>query len=564
MCDPAWKRPPARRSLAAALLISLVVQMGAGGCAPESERLPRGVMAVMETEQTALFQRNFNPLLEAGAMRWAAKRAMYEPMLIHNPVSGHYVPWLAESYRFSDDRLQLFFQLRSGVTWSDGATFDADDVVFTFNLLRRFPALDARALWARLVEVQAADARTVVVTFKRPHTPSFEEIAQQAIVPAHIWGRVADPVSFANPEPVATGPFTEIRFFGAQAYEVGRNPRYWQGPPALEALRFRAYPANEQAILALLHGELDWAGSFLPAIERVFKARDPTHHVYWFPLLDATVFLYPNTTRWPLSKPEVRKAISMAIDRERIVRIAMHGYTRPADATGLSDAYAAYRDPRAVEVGKPWVSHDPEGARRLLEKAGLARGKNGRLRTPDGRKLVLTLEVPAGFSDWIGAAQMTERDLEEVGLEVRVRTLEYQVWFERLQTGQFELSMAWSDLLTTPYGFYRSLLAEATLRPVGEAAAENWHRFGLPEADALLAQIEQTLDPDRQRSLFARLQMLFVLHAPVIPLFPGPLWGECNTRRIVGFPSAQDPYAPLSPNLDGPQPLLVLTRLKPR
>ena len=70
---------------------------------------------------------------------------------------------------------------------------------------------------------------------------------------------------------MATGPFTEVDFFGSQAYEVGRNPHYWQpGKPAVQALRFRAYPANEQAILALLNDELDWAGTFLPAIDRVF------------------------------------------------------------------------------------------------------------------------------------------------------------------------------------------------------------------------------------------------------------------------------------------------------
>jgi peptide/nickel transport system substrate-binding protein len=395
----------------------------------------------------------------------------------------------------------------------------------------------------------------VEVRLLRPNAPLIEQIAQQPIVPEHVWKDIADPVAFANERPVATGPFTEVMFFGGQAYQIGRNPHYWQpGRPALSALRFRAHPANEQAILALLHGELDWAGTFLPAIDRVFRRRDPQHHHYWFPLLDSTVFLYANTARPPFDDVRVRKAISMGIDRRRIADIPMHGYTRPADATGLSDAYAAYRDPAAVAAGT-WVAFDPEGAGRLLDQAGF------RSRGAAGRPLSFTLEVPAGFSDWIAAAQIAARSLKQVGITLTIRTAEYNAWFERLQRGDFQLSMAWSDLWTTPYGFYRPLLSQRVVKPLGVAAAENWHRFGLAEADTLFDALEAAVDPIEERRHMTALQHLFVAHAPAIPLFPSPLWGEFNTRRATGFPDAQNPYAPLSPNIHGPQPLLVLTRL---
>jgi peptide/nickel transport system substrate-binding protein len=522
------------------------------------------VIAVEETEQTASFVRNFNPLLEAGFVRWPTRRAMYEPMLIHNPLLGRYVPWLAEGYAWSEDRKQLRFTLRPGVLWSDGEPFRACDVVFTFQLLRRHPALDGRGLWEHVAAVAAEGDDTVVVTLTRPHAPALEPIAQQAIVPEHRWRNVPDPVSFANEKPVATGPFTEVTFFRPQVYEVGRNPHYWQpGKPALSGLRFRAYAANEQAILALLHGELDWAGSFIPAIRRVYRDRDPQHHHYWFPLLDATVFLYANTRRPPLDDVRVRKALSLAIDRERITAIAMHGYTRPADATGLSDAYARYRDPAAVAAGD-WVKHDPARAERLLDEVGLRRGPDGRRRTRQGRVLGFTLQVPAGFSDWIAGAQIAARGLRAVGVEVALRTSEENAWFEKLQTGDFDLSMAWSDLVTTPYGFYRSLMSTATVKPLGEAAASNWHRFGLAEADVLLSALEETIDPVEERRLVGRLQWLFVENAPAIPLFPGTLWGEFNTKRASGFPDESAPYAPLAPYIDGPQTLLVLTRLQPR
>ena len=561
-----WSRPDRRRrrwpvqQRLAYFLIALV----AAGCAPRRERLPPGVMAVMETEQTASFVRNFNPLLEAGAVRWPTRRAMYEPMLVYNPLVGDYVPWLATAHRWSEDRRQLTFDLRPGVRWSDGAPFGAEDVVYTFELLHKHPALDGRGLWQELEAVRSPGPLVIEVVLKRPHAPSLEAIAQQAIVPAHLWRKVADPVTFANADPVATGPFTRIDFFGAQAYQVGRNPNYWQpGQPTVQALRFRAYPANEQIILALLNDELDWAGTFLPAIDRVFDGKDRAHHRHWFPLLDATVFLYANTRRAPLDDVRVRKAISLGIDRPRIAEVAMHGYTRPADATGLSDAYGRFRDPAAVAAGR-WVDHDPAEAGRLLDAAGWRLDAHGVRRGPGGRPLALTLELPAGFSDWIAAGQIAVRGLRRIGVDVGLKGVEYQAWFERLQKGDFDLSMAWSDLSTTPHGLYRGLMSTETVRPLGELAAENWHRFGLPEADRLLRDLEATVDRQQSWNIVSRLQHLFVEHAPAIPLFPGPLWGEFNARRFEGFPDAEHPYAPLSPYVDDPQPLLVLTRVRPK
>jgi peptide/nickel transport system substrate-binding protein len=553
----ARQRPPAvRPALALACLL-------AAACARRGERLPPGVLAVTEDEPTAIFVRNFNPLLEAGNVRWPTRRAMYEPLLVFNPLRGEYVPWLAESYRWNDDRTELRFTIRRGVRWSDGTPFTSADVVFTFELLARHKGLDLRELWRHLRRVSAPDEHTVVVELARRHVPALEPVAHQPIVPAHVWSKVADPVAFPNEDPVATGPFTEVRFFSPQAYEIGRNPHYWQpGRPGPQALRFRAFPANDQEILALLHDELDWAGTFLPAVERLYVRRDPQHHRWWFPPIGATVFLYPNTARPPLDDVRVRKALSLAIDRKLLVDVAMHGYAGQVDATALSDAFARFRDPQAPAPGD-WVAFDPARAERLLDQAGLVRGPDGWRRGRDGAALALALEVPAGFSDWVAAAQIVRRGLRRVGLDVALRASEHNTWWDRLQSGEFTLSVGWSEVATTPWGFYRALMSTETRKPPGQPAAENWHRFALAEADTLLAALSETDEPGRERALVAELGRLFAAHAPAVPLFVGPSLGEFSTARFTGFPDAQNPYAPLSPSSD-PQSLLVLTRLEPR
>jgi peptide/nickel transport system substrate-binding protein len=459
--------------------------------------------------------------------------------------------------------MTLHFELRPGVRWSDGTPFTSKDVVFSFEILRKYAALDTRGIWKFLSAVRAVDDSTVDISFQRRYVPGLFYIAQQPIVPEHIWKDVSDPVEFTNPDPVATGPFTEVRHFQPQAYQVDKNPHYWMsGKPDIDSLRFMALPANDNESLALIRSEIDWAGSFMPAVERIYVGKDPEHHHYWSPPLDGEVMLYANTTRKPYDDVRVRKALSMAIDRALVVKVAMYGYTVPADATSLSEAYNRYRSQAAVDRGD-WVRHDPEAAGRLLDEVGFRLGSDGLRHGADGRPLSFQLGVPTGFSDWIRAAQVMARSFRKLGIDATVDTIDFNAWFEALQQGNFDVYMGWTEPGPTPYALYRNLMATETKRPLGENAAENWHRFGLPEADRLLHALEETVDPAEEHRLTDQLQMLFVDNAPAIPLFPGPLWGEFSTKRFTGFPDADHPYAPLSPH-SGPHTLIVLTELKRR
>jgi peptide/nickel transport system substrate-binding protein len=106
-------------------------------------------------------------------------------------------------------------------------------------------------------------------------------------------------------------------------------------------------------------------------------------------------------------------------------------------------------------------------------------------------------------------------------------------------------------------------MATATVRPLHVAAIGNWQRYGSKRADALLAKFENEADPQKQHALADDLQRVFADEAPAIPLYANPSWGEFNTRRFTGFPTAQDPTSDASPNRV-PECLLVLTSLKPR
>lgn len=547
-----------------ARLAVLLAMLAGTSCVRDRPRAPEGVLVVSQEQQSS-WVRNFNPLTTASAPRWPTLAGIYEPLFVFNSVTADYVPWLGLAHEWREENRVLRVTTRGGVSWSDGESFSARDVAFTFKLLKERAALDRRRVWGFLSDVRAVDDRTVDFHFQRVFIPGFDEVAAQQIVPEHIWRGVDDPVTYRNENPVATGPYTEVRVFRNQVYELGRNPRYWQeGLPRVEALRFPAYPSNDRANLALVFDEVDWAGNFIPAIDRVYVERDPGNHRYWFPLTGSSIFLYANTTEAPFDDVRVRKALSLAIDRDLLVDVAVYRYSRPADATALSDAYADWRNPEIAKTGD-WVRYDVDAANALLDEAGLQKGADGIRRLPGGGVCQYEILTVSGWSDWVRGSQVIARGLGDVGIRASVRTYDFSAWFQRVQKGEFDLTMGWSYEGPTPYLFYRWLMSSATVKPIGDNSHGNWHRYGSPSADSVLAAFEREPDPERQRRLGDEMQRIFVTEAPAIPLYPNPSWSEFNTSRFDGFPTAENPYADPSPNkFDRGECLLILTTLTPR
>jgi peptide/nickel transport system substrate-binding protein len=516
---------------------------------------------VVSVEQTSAWTKNFNPLFPGGS-RWPTRAGIYEPLMINNSFDGKWIPWLATDFAWQNEGRQLQVKIRENVRWSDGTPFTAKDVAFSFNLLKKHRALDGGNVWRFIESVEVKSSTSAVFSFSKVYSPGFGSLMHQMIVPEHIWSKLKDPVKFVNPKPVGTGPFTELSVFRSQVYELEANPHYWGGKTSVRKLRMPAYGSNDSATLALINGELDWAGHFVPAVDRTFVKRNPKDHHYWFPLIGPMVFLYANTSRPPFDNVQVRKAMSMAIDRTKVVEVAMYGYTIPGNATGLSDIFKSWRNDK-LAAQADWIRHDPAAANRLLDEAGYKKAEDGIRKSPTGKRMEFLIEVVSGWSDWVRAAQITSRAFKEIGIDVKMKAYEFSAWFERLQKGNFDLAISWSNKGTTPYDLYKTMASSLTFKPVGELSPTNWHRFTDSEMDDLLKQFEETHEVSEQRRLSELMQKRFVQLVPAIPLFPNPSWGEYNTKRFTGFPNADDPYAELAPFSDFHR-LLVMTRLKSR
>ena len=547
------------KNLSYLTLISLFILVG---CENSNEIKKRDGLIVYQEAQIS-WVRNFNPLSPAGSARWPTSSGIYEPLFIYNSITGEYVPWLALDYTWEKGNKVLKMLIRNGVKWSDGEPFSAEDVAFTFNIKRKHRALDTRDSWGYLKEVVAVSDTIVRFEFKQIYVPGFDALATQSIVAKHIWNTIDDPVKYSNPNPVGTGPFTEIIRFDSQLWELGKNPNYWQKEkPHINKLIFPTYPSNEQVTLALLSGNLDWAGAFIPAVDRVFVSKDTEHHKYWFPLTGHTTFLHTNTKDPILSDVRVRKAISYAIDRELVVKVGMYNYTEPAHVSGVSGPMSKWHSPY-LNQREDWTVYDPVKANMLLDNAGFIRDETGQRYTQDGHPLEFDIIIVSGWSDWIRSAQIVSQNLKNVGITAKVKTYDFGAWISRMQKGEFELAIGWAEKGTTPYALYRGMMSSEYLQPIGEIADVNWHRFGLASADSLFKKYEQTSNQNEITEIIYELQHLFIEHAPSLPLFAEASWAECNTKYFTNFPSKENPYATLSPNYP-PENLLVLVNLKRR
>ena len=572
--SPRWPGPTRRQVLAggAAGLASL---LAASGCS-RSAAGPR--LLTIPREDMGTFTRNFNPFTTNSAPMTG--QAIYEPLLIVNPLSGEITPWLAESWAMSDDAASLTFHLRPGVTWSDGRPLVAKDVVTTFAVHRA-----VAGGYDYLDSVTANSATAVTLIFTRPNSVALQELGSQLIAPDHVWSAISEPAKYPNPAPIATGPFTKVTSFQTQSFDLMPNPTYWgsnhQGDDAsasgddptgtpstghtadhtsLPGIRMLAFAGNDSANLAAVSGDVDWAPQYMADIQTAYIDKDPAHRHYWFPGADSTIQWTLNTTKAPYNDPAFRKALSQAIDRKTICATGMSGYAQPADPTGLGEGFRAWKDPAVAAL--PLCTYDKAAATAALDAAGYRLGADSKRMDLNGKPLALTIQVGSTSSDWLSVARIIVQNLADIGISATVDSPDWTEVTAALETGTFETAVCWSSLGATPYTYYEATMSTQKVKPIGTHALENYHRFGDEQATALLGQLAATTDQARQIEICHQIQQRYADQLPVIPLFPGPVWGAYTDEHFTGWPSQDNPYASLSTR--AATTVLVLNSLRPR
>jgi peptide/nickel transport system substrate-binding protein len=261
----------------------------------------------------------------------------------------------------------------------------------------------------------------------------------------------------------------------------------------------------------------------------------------------------------PFNNVIVRKAISMAINRQANVDSVYGSYTAVGNSTGLSPD-SNWFDP-AVAKADDWTTQDISKANAMLDAAGYKRGPNGIRVTPSGQPMSYTIETGSTSTDYVQSAENAAADVSKIGIKLTVVPKAWNTVISDVELGHFQIAHMFEQLGTTPYTFYDFYMGCGNVVPIGKLATQDWGRFCDPAATKLLAAFAAASAPAAQRQAADELQAEFARVAPVIPLFTQPDWGEFNTTQFAGFPNASNPYATGQSRYPGA--VLVLTTVKP-
>src|SRR4051794_1953590 len=420
-------------ALASVFLVASALALGA--CAGNDNNTGAaggGTLTIQGDAGNPQLVENFNPLVIPTELHGA--QLMYEPLEIRSPIDGHFTQYLATGHEFSNPKT-VVFTIRQGVTWSDGKPFTAQDVVFTYDLLKKYPELDASGIWSQITGAKASGNK-VTVTFKQPNVPFVGVLAAQVIVPEHVWSSIKDPAKFTNTKPVGTGPFTLEKFAPTQ-YTLKKNPDYWQADKiAPDEVVMPAQSTNQSTNqLDVTSGKFDWSYNYLPDVEKTYVSRDQEHNTYWFPP-GGVIGLFMNLTKAPYSNVDFRKGVSLAIDRDTIADKAVNGYETGASQSGLIlPNLEKWLDPSIPGSGN--VTQDTSGAVSEFQKAGYTQ-KGGKLLDASGKQVSMSVMMPSNFSDWVAAGKEIVNQLGAIGIKVSLDTPTATQYTSATQSGNYD------------------------------------------------------------------------------------------------------------------------------
>ncbi len=383
--------------------------------------------------------------------------------------TGAVQPALAESWDVSDDGLSYTFHLHDGVTFHDGTSFDADDVVFSLDRARAEDSTNAqKGLFEGIASVTAVDPLTVDVVLSSPN----------AQFPWNMgWGdavMVAPETADDNQQnPIGTGPFRFENRVSGDRVDLVRNDNYWGEPVALDAATFVFIPDAAAQVNALLAGDLD-AFPNIGAPETLGQfAGDPEFSVV-IGTTEGETILALNNGRAPFNDIRVRRAIAHAIERQVVIDGAMFGYGTPI-GSHFAPHHPAYVDLTGM------YAYDLDAAKALLAEAGY----------PDGFETTLVLPPPsyARRGGEIIAAQ-----LGAVGIKVSIEPVEWAQWL---------------DVVFRNTNYDMTIVSHTEPLDIGIYARDEYYfNYHSDRFNAVMDEVAQTTDVAEQYALYGEAQRI--------------------------------------------------------
>lgn len=339
------------------------------------------------------------------------------------------IPYLAEDYSVSEDGLTYTFQLRKGVSFTDGTPFTAEDVKFTFDYMKEHPYK-----WVSVSMVEEAsvvDEHTVEIKLNKTYNPFLSDVAGSLpILPKHIWENVTEPETFTEPEAaISTGPFILENYDAAAGtYTFKANEDYFYGDVQIDKLVI-ANVSGGDSKEALLSGEIAAAPNI--SYKAAMSLKDsPEYTVLEGPGLSVTR-LYFNFDEEAMAVKEIRQAMYHAVNLDEIVEKAYGGAGYPGSAGH-------------VQPGTPWYNpdvrqyaYDVETAKKMLSEAGAADSNGDGILEYNGEEMSYTLTFTENDEK---LAELLVSYMKAVGIELVPQSADDATVKAAISEGNFELA----------------------------------------------------------------------------------------------------------------------------
>jgi peptide/nickel transport system substrate-binding protein len=434
---------------------------------------------------------------------------------------------LAESFEVSADQTEYTITLRPNVSWHDGESFNADDVVFTIRSIQTRDYGSPLFSTFQGVTVEKIDDQHVRFKLTSPYAPFLNSLTV-GIAPEHVWSQI-EPSNAALTEqmlkPVGTGPFkfseitTRRRTGDITNLELVRNENYYAEVPYLDGITFSFYTTHEEAIQAFQAGNVDGIG-FLPLqlLDQV-QSRSRTVHHLLLPQYFGLFFNQQNNEA--ITEAGVRAALALAVNREEIVHEALRGYGEPLHLpiplTTLT---------RGEE--SPVPTGNSEAAKQNLAESGWEDQDNDGIREKDGKQLALKITT-TDWPDYVKTAEIIQRQWQAVGVRVELEHLGAgTIQQTAIQPREYEV-LLFGQILPAepdPYPFWHSTQTRSP--------GLNLALFKNEDVDRLLEEARKQPDRDQRQEKLAGFENKILELNPAIILYqPYYLFAATSDMRGI-------------------------------
>jgi peptide/nickel transport system substrate-binding protein len=543
-----------------------------------AQDLPRAETAIFDIDGgNVQAPTNFNWMVPGTARNQGMHQAVWEPLFILNYETGEIMPYLGTEFTPNETLDVWTLKLRDGVKWQDGEAFNADDVVFTVNLLLNDETSslnDAANMQQWVTSVEKVDDLTVVFNLKEPN-PRFQLDYWSVkiwggivILPEHVWAD-KDPFTFENydPEqgwPLGTGAYkltsaSETRF----TYE--RDDNWWgatagipemgiEGLPAPKYLVWEVTGAEENKVQLASQGELD---SIMDVTLGGFEAMvgNNPNIIAWFDAMPF-VWLDPcarqlsfNTAVAPWDDKDLRNAVNLIIDRQEIIDVAYEGTTIPSQTMYVEyGGLMPYIEAITAAGMTLSTTADVEAGQALIESKGWTMGSSG-FYEKDGQTLAIEIQTHAAFIEKQRIAAVVVEQLREAGIDASTRNVEGGTWDDNKRFGNYSAVMDWDACgsINEPWASLNRY-TNRFYKPVGEAVnGGNNHVRWQGEANDKYSELVEQIgvlplgDPKIQELVVEAYRYLYD-EMPFIPITQARKLVPFDTTYWTGWPTAENNY----------------------